>query len=423
MSFANFPRRYTFLERPLSNVERKKKTIINILYYAIILTLFYCFMKYAFGLFFPFIFAFIVAMAMQRPINFVSKKTKIKKSIVSGVLILLLVALVGFLISLLGVKLWEALQGFGSFLMRKFGDLPNFLDKTEVWVAKKIRFLPDYFENLINTNLSELVDTLKSALSVRSEEVSQEVKNSSLIPKILGNIDFSAISSSVSGVWNTAKQIPTVFLATIVSIFSCCFMAADYDNLVGFVKKQFAGKSESFSKAKKIITTSFKNLIKAYLLIILVTFTEMFLGLCVLKLFGIYKGSWIFFIAAITAVVDIMPVLGTGTVLIPWSIYSFISGDIPMGIGIFVLYIFISVMRQFIEPKLVAGQLGLPPFVTIMGMYIGLKLFGLIGMLMVPLSIILIKLLNDEGVIKIWKTDKKDTQNDGGNTDESTEKV
>lgn len=94
-----------------------------------------------------------------------------------------------------------------------------------------------------------------------------------------------------------------------------------------------------------------------------------------------------------------------------------------MGIGILVLYIFISVMRQFIEPKLVAGQLGLPPFVTIMGMYIGLKLFGLIGMLMLPLSIILIKLLNDEGVIKIWKTDKKDAQNDGGNTDESTEKV
>ena len=81
-------------------------------------------------------------------------------------------------------------------------------------------------------------------------------------------------------------------------------------------------------------------------------------------------------------------------------------------------------MRQFIEPKLVAGQLGLPPFVTIIGMYIGLKVFGIIGMFMVPLTIILIKLLNDEGVIHIWKNaDEEKEITDGGNSNESTEKV
>ena len=193
----------------------------------------------------------------------------------------------------------------------------------------------------------------------------------------------------------------------------------------GYLKKRrFAGKSENFSKAKTIVTTSFKNIIKAYILIILVTFCEMFLGLSVLKLFGIYKGSWVFFIAIITAIVDIFPVLGTGTILLPWSLYSFISGDIPMGIGVLILYIFITVMRQFIEPKLVAGQLGLPPFLTIMGMYIGLKVFGIIGMFMVPLTIILIKLLNDEGVIHIWKNDEKEENiSDGGNSNESTEKI
>ena len=244
------------------------------------------------------------------------------------------------------------------------------------------------------------------------------------VSSLLGNVDFSAISNLTSGVVDTAKQIPSVFLAIIISVFACVFMASDYDNLMGFIKRQFAGKSENFSKAKTIITTSFKNLIKAYVLIILVTFCEMFLGLSVLKLFGIYKGSWVFFIAIITAIVDIFPVLGTGTILLPWSLYSFISGDIPMGIGVLVLYIFISVMRQFIEPKLVAGQLGLPPFLTIMGMYIGLKLFGIIGMFMVPLTIILIKLLNDEGVIHIWKNDtNEENTSDGGNSDESTEKV
>lgn len=408
----------------LSATERKKKTIINILYYAILLILFYCFMKYAFGLFFPFILAFIVAMVMQKPINFISRKTKMKKGLVSGVMILLLVVALGFLISLLGVKLWDGIQGFIDFLRHKFGDLPNFLDKAEIWVAERVAFLPQSVEDMINTNVSNGIDSVKEFLVSNSGEIVEKAPASSGLSSMLGSIDFSAISNLTSGVIDTAKQIPTIFLGAIVSIFACVFMASDYDNLVGFVKRQFAGKSENFAKAKKIITTSFKNLIKAYILIILVTFCEMFIGLSVLKLFNIYKGSWVFFIAIITAIVDIFPVLGTGTILIPWSLYSFISGDIPMGIGILVLYIFISVMRQFIEPKLVAGQLGLPPFVTIMGMYIGLKIFGIIGMFVVPLTIILIKLLNDEGVIHIWKNDEKEEkETDGGNSDESTQKV
>lgn len=408
----------------LNGTERKRKTIINIIYYALLLTLFYCFMKYAFGLFFPFILAFVVAMIMQKPINFISRKTKLKKGIVSGIMILLLVVALGTLVSLLGVKLWDGIQGFASFLVRKFGDLPNFLDKAELWVADRIAFLPASVEEMINTNLNSFIETAKNLLTSQSDELAENMPRLPGVSSLLGNVDFSAISNLTSGVVDTAKQIPSVFLAIIISVFACVFMASDYDNLMGFIKRQFAGKSENFSKAKTIITTSFKNLIKAYVLIILVTFCEMFLGLSVLKLFGIYKGSWVFFIAIITAIVDIFPVLGTGTILLPWSLYSFISGDIPMGIGVLVLYIFISVMRQFIEPKLVAGQLGLPPFLTIMGMYIGLKLFGIIGMFMVPLTIILIKLLNDEGVIHIWKNDtNEENTSDGGNSDESTEKV
>lgn len=420
------------MENPLINTERKRKTIINILYYALILTLFYCFMKYAFGLFFPFILAFLVAMVMQKPINFVSEKTKIKKGVVSGVMILMLVAVIGFLVSLLGVKIWEAFRDFLDFLVKKFGDLPNFLDKLELWVADRIRFLPDATENHLNSSISNALDKFKEQFVLpETGTVLQNAIGSIPISSVLEKVDLSKITSSISGVWYTAKQIPTMLVAVVVSIFACCFMASDYDRLTDFVKRQFSSKGENFSKAKKIVATSFKNLIKAYALIILVTFVEMLLGLSALKLFGIYRGSWIVFIALGTAIVDIMPVLGTGTILLPWSLYSFISGDIPMGIGVLVLYVFITVMRQFIEPKLVAGQLGLPPFVTIMGMYIGLKVFGIIGIFAVPLTIILVKLLNDEGVIHIWKTAKdehtdeteKTENNNGGDTNESTEKI
>ena len=89
--------------------------------------------------------------------------------------------------------------------------------------------------------------------------------------------------------------------------------------------------------------------------------------------------------------------------MIPWALWSLFTGDVGLGIGLLVVYAIISVIRQVIEPKLVASQLGLPPFVTIMAMYIGSQLFGFIGLFLLPITIMLLKVLNDEGVIHIFK--------------------
>ena len=142
-------------------------------------------------------------------------------------------------------------------------------------------------------------------------------------------------------------------------------------------------------------------MIRAYGLIMCVTFLEMVLGLSILKLFGIYENGYIFAIALITAVIDIVPVLGTGTVLIPWAIWMFFSGDVAM--GLLVIYGVITVVRQIVEPKLVASQLGLPAFVTLMAMYIGSQLFGFVGLFLLPMTVMLLKVLNDDGVIHIFK--------------------
>ena len=135
----------------------------------------------------------------------------------------------------------------------------------------------------------------------------------------------------------------------------------------------------------------------------LITFSEMFIGLNILKLIGVYESSYIFVISFVTCVVDIVPVLGTGTIVLPWAVYSFIMGDVGMGIGLLIIYGVITVIRQIIEPKLVAMQLGLPPFITIIAMFFGLKLFGFIGLFLLPLLITMLKVLNDNGTIHLWK--------------------
>ena len=111
--------------------------------------------------------------------------------------------------------------------------------------------------------------------------------------------------------------------------------------------------------------------------------------------------GYVFIISALTAVIDIVPVLGTGTVLIPWALYNFISGNYSLAIGLLVIYACITVIRQVIEPKLVATQLGLPAFLTIVSMFIGSQIFGVIGIFILPITIVMLKLLNDEGIISI----------------------
>lgn len=377
---------------------RKKKNLINIFYYAIILGLFYFFMKYAFGIILPFLVAILVALLVQRPTNFLDRKLPVKRGIISTVLVLLLVSIIAILMVFLGSQIVSAVKSFATFLSNKINSFPDFISAVQQWLYKRISFLPDNAEAMAHKAVDSLIG------SISSFSASSEVSSASerVLPSFSG-LNFSTLSGPISGIWSFAKGIPSILISCIVSIIAACFVAADYKSLKSFVVRQFKGeKRVALSRTKEIFRSSVLKLLKAYAIIIFITFCEMALGLKILSWLNVYKGGYIVFIAMITAVVDIMPVLGTGTILIPWAIYSFIMGASPMGIGLLVIYAFITVARQFIEPKLVAGQLGLPPFITILGMYIGLKIFGVIGMLMVPLIIVMLKLLNDEGIVHIW---------------------
>ena len=163
-------------------------------------------------------------------------------------------------------------------------------------------------------------------------------------------------------------------------------------------------KRKDLSRAKRLLTSSLSKMAKAYSLIMLITFVEVFGGLTILRLAGIFESEYITYIAIITAIIDIIPILGTGTVLLPWTAYSLIVGNYGMAIGLIIMYVVITVIRQIIEPKLVAGQLGLSPVITVTAMFLGLKFLGILGVFAAPLAVIMLKLLADEGIIHLWKS-------------------
>ena len=388
-------------------VEKRKRVIINLVYAGIILGLIYLFFKYAFWLLLPFIAAFFIAAILQRPVNFLSRKTPLKKGLLSGILVLLIAAILVTILIFTGARIAAEAQGLVRWIGGRFETLPQLFETIHAKLLALAAPLPDGLKASAQEGIDGLFQSVNGSAEAAAEEAAQEAaKGSSLLGGFFSKLDLSMLSKPVSGVWNTAKQIPSIMVGVLISIIAACFMTAGYDEIVNFIKRQLSPeKRHALSAAKEIFFSSILKMLKSYALIICITFAEMFVGLTVLKLIGVYTGEYVATVAIIVALIDIFPVLGTGTILIPWAIISLIMGNIGMGIGLIVLYAVITVIRQIIEPKLVAANLGLRPIVTIMCMYIGLQLFGVLGIFITPLLVTMVKLLNDRGILHVWKSD------------------
>ena len=380
----------------MTGTEKKKKFIINVVYTVILIALFYLFFKFAFGTILPIICAIVAAMILQKPVNFICKKTPLKRGLVSALSVLFAFAVV--ISGLVLVLIWvgSEFKGFFQYIMIEFEDMPALIHKIEGYIANAFGFLPEKLESTVMDFISEKLATL-TAPTVTPNEPS-------------ASIDLSMLSTPLKGIWNTAKQIPTTLVSIVVAIVACCFMTADFASVKKLVLGFFQPDTRTkIVRAKRLLFPSLGKMAKAYGIIITITFCELSLGLFLLKLMGIYDSGYIFVIAILTAIIDIVPVLGTGTVLIPWAAISLLNANYPLAIGLIVMYACITVIRQIIEPKLVAAQLGIPAFLTIVSMFIGSQIFGVIGIFILPITIVMLKLLNDEGIIHIFHyTDEED---------------
>lgn len=361
-------------------IENRRSFIINFFYFAIFIGLYYFIVKYAFGYILPFIVAAALAVFLQKPVRKISSKLHIKAhGAVSIILVLLIVVLIVGVAALLGWLGARELKEFFDYLFNKFHSLNDVVIALEEFSMQITAKLPQGIGTTLHEYLHDFFEKLSGESSV---------------------IDMSMLSAPLSGAWSVVKGIPSVFLGVLVTIISCVFMTSEYDlikdTLLGMMTES---KGQKLVSSKQTVTRGVGKLIKAYLTLMLITFSEMFLGLNLLKIIGVYDGGYIAVIAFVTCVIDIIPVLGTGTVIIPWSIYSFATGNIGFGIGLIIIYCVITVLRQIIEPKLVANQAGLPAIATIMAMFIGARIFGAFGIVLLPLTVIVLKLMYDEGVI------------------------
>ena len=402
----------------MKDVEKKRALIINVIYLAMIIAIGFLVIRYAMGVCFPFLFAFLVALVLQRPKNFLVRKTFLKDGAASVICVFLLLFVVLALVSLLGVRVFSRVQDFINYIALQLQNIETVIENIQKWVLSLIEKAPEFLRNTLHDSVSQLFTKINDYLASSSADTtvaatdaavaaadSAQSSASALSGLLSGNFKLSWVTTPISSLLSTAKQIPSVLIAVVITLVASCFMTTEYPQVMAFIRLQFPEhRRNDIDRAKVLLKSSLGKMGKAYALIMLVTFIEMSVGLTVLRLIGVFQSNYIIMIAVVTAIIDIVPVLGTGTVLIPWAVYSFITGSFGLGIGLIVIYAAITVIRQVIEPKLVAGQLGLSPIVTIAALYFGLKIFGVLGMLITPILVIMLKLLNDEGIIHLWRS-------------------
>lgn len=383
----------------VSETEKRRGAIINVLYFAMLIAIGLFIVRYALGVCLPFVIAFVFAAILQKPKNFLVKKTFLKNGSASGLCVLLAIVIAVSLVALIGVRAFEEIRDFVKYIMTKLQNADVVVDNIESWLTNLINTLPEFVKKSLGESVSDFFTSVREYIAGESSKLTEQIGSG-----LSSKFNLSWITGPLSGVISTAKQLPSILVAVLISIIACCFMTSEFDSIKRFIKNQFPEhRRNDLSRAKVLLTSSLGKMAKAYALIMLVTFVEVAVGLTVLKILKLYSSSYIMVIAAGTAIVDILPIFGTGTVMIPWAAYSLITGDFAFGIGLVVIYVVISIVRQIIEPKLVAGQLGLSPIVTIIALYLGLKVFGVLGMFVTPILVIMIKLLNDEGIIHLWK--------------------
>ena len=336
------------------DIQKKRDFLTNFAYWAIVLSGVYLALEYLLPISVPFIFGILIAWLVV----WLTEKLHCSHRLLRIGLTLLIYGVIGFLIGLLSVKGASALSGVVKWLPEVYEKkLLPFATTTYQWFAESIRLLDP---------------ALISALEVVLESVLSALKT--LVTSLSG-LTVNLISSIATG-------IPNLILSLLAMIFSTIFVVSDYEKISGFAAKHIPSKiKDLLSSIRSYLTDTLFVVIRSYLLIMLLTFTELSI---LFSLFGIQNPV---VKAAAIAVLDIMPILGTGGIMIPWAVTSLVLGYTGLGLKLFLIYGIVTVVRNYVEPKIVGTQLGLHPIITLVSMFVGLRLFGFWGLFGLPVGI------------------------------------
>ena len=356
------------------NMSYWTRVLKNILYVVLILLGLYIALELSI-FYMPFLIAFIISLIIEPAIKKIMKKTHLTRR-TSSIIIFVLVSVI-----IIGGLAWLLITLFSesSSLLQSLND---YFDKLYV----QFQNLINYFD-FDNIHLSdEILEVIQNSTGDFLTTASDWLRN------ILNNLI------------NFVTSIPSIAICIGITVIALYFICVDkiyiLDQIEHHLPRLWVKK---ISVHLKELIQTLGGYLKAEATLILVSFVISLIGLYILQIVG-FNIQYPLLMALFIGFVDALPILGSGTVMIPWAIICALNGDINLGIAIIILLIIMSVVRQVLEPKLVSKNIGVHPIFTLIAMYTGFKVIGIIGLLVGPIVLIIVKNifsnLIDQGVFK-----------------------
>ncbi len=345
-------------------LDKRKEIIISSAYFSLIVLSAFLILKYLIPFFIPFIIGFSIAFILKPISRTLCRNSNLGCKFCGTLVVIVTYILIVFLIWFVGSKVIEAIQSFSGSASGIY----------ENYISPIIERFNQIAFNLASTFSPDFADQTTEILKGITDGINQTV---------------SSMSQSII-IWlaKVGMSIPNFFVGLMFAIMSSIFISSDYSNIVSFVAKLFPKNKRRVLFETKVYTVeTLIKYLRAYIILMFITFIELIIGLFTV---GIENPIGI---AAVIALFDTLPLIGSGIILLPWCLISFALGNLGIAIGLLVINIFISVFRGFLEPKILGKQLGLHPLATLLSVYIGMKLFGVLGMIIFPILLQIIACL------------------------------
>ncbi|MEY8676867.1 AI-2E family transporter [Thomasclavelia cocleata] len=236
-----------------------------------------------------------------------------------------------------------------------------------VQIYKVLEILPDYLYRLYNlfSQNHYIIDATKYLDIIYSSSMS---------------VVESVSSEFITGLITVVMKIPSILFDLVFIVITSLFMLLDYQRIDKLVIQKYSMVSLVVDTVKDVLS----NMFKAYFMIMIITFIELWVGFMIMKLDNPVM------LACIIAIFDFMPVLGIDMIMIPWIIISALTNKVSMAFGLLIIYMVIVVTKNILEPKLIAKNLGVSPLVSLIGMYLGMKILGVMGLIIVPTLLMIV---------------------------------
>ncbi len=351
--------------------------IVRGVWVLVVIVLTFIGVRYLFPLLYPLLLAWLFAYAMNPLVRLLQKRLRFPRWLAVS---LSLLVYFGGVLTILSLLITRLVQETISLM-------DSFNDHIDSWREMFVGWTK-------NDRIQSIIDQINGFLQQGQAQGALNDNLTQTTQSLTGMVS-GIVTSILNYVLDFLTALPNFAWIIVVVVLSAFFISNSWERHTRIVSGWFpATVRQPATAIWNDLQKALFGYIKAQVILISITGLIVIVGLFILQV------PSALIIGLLIGLVDLLPYLGVGIVMVPWAIYSFMSDNVGLGIGLGVLYVIVLIVRQMMEPKILASNVGLDPLATLISMFVGLKLFGALGLIIGPVTLVLVAALNRANVFR-----------------------